>query len=161
MAFVRDYNSSSRGPTPQHPPDMNTALTSPNALASSAAVIEAADSFSAIAESLHHSLRAMSDQLSVPTEKAYALITEEYGLRTRLGILRGDAKNRVVIGVTSSQDEFLDLLSSAGQLIRTSRNIDEVAQIVITISALCVSIFPGKQVTVNFLVDRLRAEIRR
>jgi hypothetical protein len=30
---------------------------------------------------------------NVSTEKAYGLITEEYGLRTRLGILRADAKN--------------------------------------------------------------------
>ncbi|MGV1045496.1 hypothetical protein [Limnohabitans sp.] len=140
---------------------MTTLLSGQEALASSGAVAEASDSFAAIAEALHHSLRAMSDQLNVPTEKAYALITEEYGLRTRLGILRGDAKNRVVVGVNTTQEEFLSLLTGVAQLIRSSRSIDEIALVVNTVSVLCVSIFPGKRETVNFLLERLRLEIRR
>ena len=131
------------------------------ALSSPAAIDATADSFASIAEALHHSLRAMSDQLLVPTAKLYALITEEYGLRTRLGILRGDAVNRVVSGVDYSQDQLLNLLASVATFIRTSRSVDVISLVVNTVSVLCVAIFPGKSKTVNFLIDQLRSEINQ
>jgi hypothetical protein len=134
-------------------------MSNPKALASTEAIVKVSDSLSAFAEALHHSLRAISDQLNVPTEKAYALITEEYGLRTRLGILRGDAPNRVVKGVDASQEEFLDVLSHAVEFVRTSRSLEEIGMVVNTVSVLCVSIFPGKHTTVNFLLNTLKGEI--
>ncbi len=131
------------------------------ALASPDAVSAAADSFLEIADALHLSLRAISEQLGVSTVQAYALITEEYGLRTRLGILRGDAQNRVVAGVGISQQDFLHLLSSAATFIGHSRSVDQIASVVNTVSVLCVSIFPGKSGTVNYLLDQLRTEVLR
>ena len=103
----------------------------------------------------------MSDQLHVPTAKLYALITEEYGLRTRLGILRGDAVNRVVSGVDYSQDQLLTLLASVATFIRASRSVDLISLVVNTVSVLCVAIFPGKSKTVNFLIDQLLSEINQ
>jgi len=64
----------------------------PRALASTNAILEAAGCFESIANALHRSLLRLTDLAPNSTEKIYALITEEYGLRTRLGILRGDAK---------------------------------------------------------------------
>ena len=140
---------------------MNSLSLNHPALASPEAVSAAADSFWQIADALHLSLRAISEQLGVTTVEAYALITEEYGLRTRLGFLRGDAVNRVVADVGISQQDFLDLLSSAATFIRHSRSVDQIASVVNTVSVLCVSIFPGKNGTVNFLLDQLRAEVHR
>jgi hypothetical protein len=138
---------------------MHTSTSNPKALSSPRAVVEASELFATFAEALHHSLRAISDQLNVPTDRAYALITEEYGLRTRLGILRGDAHNRVVVGVACSQEDLLDVLGCAVKFIRSSRSVEEIGIVVNTVSVLCVSIFPGKHATVNFLVDMLRVEL--
>jgi hypothetical protein len=138
---------------------MNSLALNQPALASPEAISAAADSFWQIADALHLSLRAISEQLGVTTVEAYALITEEYGLRTRLGILRGDAANRVVAGIGISQQDFLALLSSAATFIRHSRSVDQIASVVNTVSVLCVSIFPGKRSTVNFLLDQLKAEL--
>jgi cytoskeletal protein CcmA (bactofilin family) len=74
------------------------------ALASTEDLVSIADLMSKIADKLHHTLRAISDLQSVPSEKLYALITEEYGLRTRLGILRGDKTNRIVEGTLIKGD---------------------------------------------------------
>jgi hypothetical protein len=69
------------------------------ALSTTEDLLAIADLMSKIADTLHHTLREIADVQSVPSEKLYALITEEYGLRTRLGILRGDRSNRLVEGV--------------------------------------------------------------
>jgi len=138
---------------------MHSTSPNPKALGSPQAVVEASDLFAAFAEALHHSLRAISGQSNVRTELAYALITEEYGLRTRLGILRGDAHNRVVVGVDSTQEDFLDVLAVAVKFISSSRSVEDIGVVVNTVSVLCVSIFPGKHATVNFLVDTLRVEL--
>jgi hypothetical protein len=49
---------------------MTVPISDQEALATPEAVTTAADLFALIAEALHFSLRAMSDQLNVPTEKA-------------------------------------------------------------------------------------------
>ena len=137
-----------------------TSFAPPNgALATPEAVAEVADCFASIAEALHHTLRSLSDQVNVPSEKLYALITEEYGLRTRLGILRGDAKNRVVQGVQLSQVALTDLLRQTATFIRQSKSVSEIAFVVNSVSVLCVSVFPGKQETIDFLVSRLKSEV--
>ena len=130
-----------------------------NALATPEMIAEIAEHFASIAEALHHTLRLLSDQAVVSTEKVYALITEEYGLRTRLGILRGDAKNRTVAGVNISQMGLIALLEQTATFIRNARSIDEIAFVVNSVSVLCVSTFPGKQETVNFLIHRLQVDI--
>jgi hypothetical protein len=139
---------------------MTTFPPSHAALATPEAISEVADCFASIAESLHHTLRSLSDQVNVSSsEKLYALITEEYGLRTRLGILRGDAKNRVVKGVEFSQADLVSLLRLTSAFIRQSKSVDEIAFVVNSTSVLCVSVFPGKQQTIDFLVGRLKFEI--
>lgn len=138
---------------------MTSISSSIGALSSPQAVSDVAECFASIAESLHLALRSMSDQVNVPAEKLYGLITEEYGLRTRLGILRGDAKNRVVIGVKCSQEVLITLLQQTSAFIRQSRSVDEIAFVVNSVSVLCVSVFPGKQQSIDFLIDRLRNEI--
>ena len=130
-----------------------------NALESPGSVIEIADSYSAIADSLHHVLNRWPGQFAVSTEKAYALLTEEYGLRVRLGILRSDAANRTVIGVNVNHAEFVDLLERTARIIKNADTVEQVAYLVNSVSVLCLSTFPGKHETVNFLIQRLRTDI--
>ena len=132
----------------------------PRALVSTEAVLEAADCFESIANALHRSLLRLADLEPTSTEKIYALITEEYGLRTRLGILRGDAKNRIVQGVSESQKDLVSLLSDTTRKITDSNSVDEIGLITNSVSALCVSIYPGKHKTVEFLIMNLREASR-
>ena len=138
---------------------MTILISSQEALATPEAVITTADFFALIAEALHFSIRYISDQQNVPTEKAYGLITEEYGLRTRLGILRADANNRVVLGIGVSQVDLNNLLVSAADFIRMSRSVDDVGRVFNSVSVLCVSIFPGKDATVRFLINQLKSDL--
>jgi hypothetical protein len=95
------------------------------AFSSKECLIEVANKFSAISDTLHLVLRGLSNQKEVTPQKAYSLITEEYGLRTRLAILKGDSENRLVSGVSESHDGFLNLLVETELLIKSIKNIDE------------------------------------
>ncbi len=130
------------------------------AFSSNEIICETADSFCLVADALHAALIKISSQTNVSSAKAYALITEEYGLRTRLGILRGDSDNRVVHGVGITHNDFLGLLSDTASCIQQSHSIEKIASVVNTVSLLCVAIFPGKNEIVNFLLQHLRKEVR-
>jgi len=131
------------------------------ALASTEDLVSIADLMSKIADKLHHTLRAISDLQSVPSEKLYALITEEYGLRTRLGILRGDKTNRIVEGVSISQADLEALLVRVTDEISKTRSLEVLGSLVNFVSVLCISIFPGKSRVLNFLIAELASEIEK
>ena len=122
-------------------------------------LIEVANKFSAISDTLHLVLRSLSNQKDVTPQKAYSLITEEYGLRTRLAILKGDSENRLVSGVSESHDSFLSLLAETELLIKSMKNIDEIAYLINSISVLCICIFPGKNVPLEFLISSFRDDV--
>jgi hypothetical protein len=126
-----------------------------NALAKPEYLIEVANIFSEIADALHHALRGLSDKDKVSSEKIFALITEEYGLRTRLGILKGDRFNRSVVGVAISQESLIKLLYGIPKLLSKIQSLDALASLINSISVLCVSIFPGKHKVINFLINEL------
>lgn len=130
-----------------------------NALAKPEHLIEVANLFSEIADALHHALRGLSDKDKVSSEKIFALITEEYGLRTRLGILKGDRFNRSVVGVAISQESLLKLLYGIPKLLSRIQSLDALASLINSISVLCVSIFPGKHKVINFLINELTESI--
>jgi hypothetical protein len=130
-----------------------------NALAKPEHLIELANLFSEIADALHHALIVLSDKDKVSSEKIFALITEEYGLRTRLGILKGDRFNRSVVGVAISQESLIQLLSCIPKLMSRIQSFDELASLINSISVLCVSIFPGKHKVINFLINELTESV--
>ena len=129
------------------------------AFSSKECLIEVANKFSAISDTLHLVLRGLSNQKEVTPQKAYSLITEEYGLRTRLAILKGDSENRLVSGVSETHDGFLNLLVDTELLIKSIKNIDEIAYLINSISVLCICIFPGKAVALDFLISSLRDDV--
>jgi hypothetical protein len=129
------------------------------AFSSKECLIEVANKFSAISDTLHLVLRGLSNQKEVTPQKAYSLITEEYGLRTRLAILKGDSENRLVSGVSETHDGFLNLLVDTELLIKTIKNIDEIAYLINSISVLCICIFPGKALALDFLISSLRDDV--
>jgi len=130
-----------------------------SALSTTEDLLAIADLMSKIADTLHHTLREIADLQSVPSEKLYALITEEYGLRTRLGILRGDRSNRLVEGVEISQKELEALLLRVIEAIKNTRSLEVLGSLVNFISVLCIAIFPGKRKVLNFVISELLIEI--
>ena len=130
-----------------------------SALSTTEDLLAIADLMSKIADTLHHTLREIADLQSVPSEKLYALITEEYGLRTRLGILRGDRSNRLVEGVEISQKELEALLLRVIEAIKKTRSLEVLGSLVNFISVLCIAIFPGKRKVINFVISELLHEI--
>ena len=124
-------------------------------------VLEVASRFSAIADSLHLTLRGLTNEKEVSTQKAYALITEEYGLRTRLAILKGNSENRLVLGVKEDQEIFIRLLIEVENLIKQMTSIEEIAYLINSISVLCIAIFPGKAETLDFLISSLKYDLLR
>jgi hypothetical protein len=68
--------------------------------------------------------------------------------------------NRTVDGVTFSQEELVELLRNTATFIRQSKSIQKIAFVVNSVSVLCVSTFPGKTDTVNFLIERLQSDLR-
>jgi len=132
-----------------------------SALSTPEHLVEVAGIFSEIADALHHALRELTDKDNVSTEKIFALITEEYGLRTRLGILKGDRFNRSVVGVAVNQKSLLELLSGIPHLLSTIQSLGELASMINSISVLCVSIFPGKERVINFLIDELKTSVEK
>jgi hypothetical protein len=124
-------------------------------------LLEVADRFSSIADSLHFSLRGLTNEKDVSPQKAYALITEEYGLRTRISILKGDSENRIVSGVQEDQASLLDLLVETEGLIKKMNSVDDLAFLVNSVSVLCIAIFPSKNLTLDFLIDCLRSDVGR
>jgi hypothetical protein len=129
------------------------------ALSTTEDLLAIADLMSKIADTLHHTLREIADLQSVPSEKLYALITEEYGLRTRLGILRGDRSNRLVEGVEISQKELEALLLRVIEAIKKTRSLEVLGSLVNFISVLCIAIFPGKRKVLNFVISELLIEV--
>ena len=129
------------------------------ALSTTEDLLAISDLMSKIADTLHHTLREIADLQSVPSEKLYALITEEYGLRTRLGILRGDRSNRLVEGVEISQKELESLLLRVIEAIKKTRSLEVLGSLVNFISVLCIAIFPGKRRVLNFVISELLTEI--
>ena len=129
------------------------------ALSTTEDLLAISDLMSKIADTLHHTLREIADLQSVPSEKLYALITEEYGLRTRLGILRGDRSNRLVEGVEISQKELEALLLRVIEAIKKTRSLEVLGSLVNFISVLCIAIFPGKRKVLNFVISELLIEI--
>jgi hypothetical protein len=137
-------------------------MTNPEcALSKPEHLVEVATIFSEIADALHQALRGISDKDKVSTEKTFALITEEYGLRTRLGILKGDRLNRTVVGVKVTQKYLLDLLSGIPEHLAKNQSIEDLASLVNSVSVLCVSIFPGKERVIDFLIEELKNSIEK
>ena len=153
MGFISQLHTNSQGQA------MTRSEKSNGALSTTEDLLAISDLMSKVADTLHHTLREIADLQSVPSEKLYALITEEYGLRTRLGILRGDRSNRLVEGVEISQKELEALLLRVIEAIKKTRSLEVLGSLVNFISVLCIAIFPGKRKVLNFVISELLIEI--
>ncbi len=125
-------------------------------------ILEAADQFFFIAESLHRRLTSgvAFAEGAQASRDLYSLLVEEYGLRARAAILRNDADAHTVENSTIDQDTILSILNQASQVIGQSVNLSELRSVVAHVSTLCVGINTRKGTLVDTLVTELRLELQ-
>lgn len=133
----------------------------PKAFSSITTVIETADHFFFVADALHKRLnsRSLTQGNSEPSDGLYGLLIEEYGLRTRAGILRNSAKAHVIDNASTDHSDLILLLRSSAETIGKIDDLRQLTRLTTTISTLCVSINPGKGHVVDFLVGELQNDL--
>lgn len=124
-------------------------------------VIETADHFFFVADALHKRLnsRSLKPGNGEPSDALYGLLIEEYGLRTRAGILRNSAKAHLINNANTNHSDLLQLLRSSAETIGKINDLLQLTRLTTTISTLCVSINPGKGHVVDFLVNELQGDL--
>jgi len=129
------------------------------ALSNEKNVIEVADHFYTIANALHFRLSTKARAESENLEDLYSLLTEEYGLRARAGILRNSAKTHIVSDSTATQVELCEALSHATTKIPEIAEIAQLRTLTKTVSTLCVCISPGKGRVIDFMLQELLRDL--
>lgn len=133
-------------------------MNSAKALSSIECVQSVANRFFAIADAVHKHLNANSSQNASRATDAvdqFGLLIEEYGLRTRAGILRNSASQYVVTGARTEQEELERCLDLIAQKIGNVPDLVDLRSILASVSTLCVGISPGKSHVIDFLVADL------
>ena len=133
----------------------------PKAFSSVTTVVETADHFFFVADALHKRLnsRSLTQGNGEPSDALYGLLIEEYGLRTRAGILRNSAKAHVIENASVNHSDLIQLLRSSAETIGKIDDLLQLTRLTTTISTLCVSINPGKGHVVDFLVRELQDDL--
>jgi len=129
------------------------------ALSNAENVIEVSDHFYAIANALHSRLSAQTNAQNKPFEDLYALLTEEYGLRTRAGILRHNVTSHIVSDAKTTQIEFCEALSRTAAEVLGIVELVQLRTLTTTVSTLCVCIGPGKGRVVDFMFRELLRDL--
>lgn len=131
------------------------------AFSSVANVVETADQFFFVADALHKRLnsRSLTQGNSEPSDALYGLLIEEYGLRTRAGILRNSAKAHVINNSSVDHSDLIQLLRKSAETISKIDDLLPLTRLTTTISTICVGINPDKGHVVDFLVNELQEDL--
>lgn len=137
-------------------------LTSNPALSTVADVVAVADQFFGIADLLHRRLSGspIGHGQDKHSTDLYGLLVEEYGLRTRAGILRNDAATHVVGNAVVEQEQLVKVLAEAGAVLTGLAHLSQIRSLIAVVSALCVGISPGKGRIVDFLAKELDSDLQ-
>jgi hypothetical protein len=131
-----------------------TALVPP-ALHSYEDVKEFANGLLRITDQLHRALRRLTSMSNDYSGTAYALLTEEYGLRARTNILLHDSARHRLEGLSFSQQDLLRTLEQVGADIEIANSLEMLSSTVADLAMFATSISPGKERVVNFLAGEL------
>lgn len=132
-----------------HPTCMHSALST------NEDVMEFAHSLLRVSDQLHRTLRQLTSVARNDSGTAYALLTEEYGLRARTNILLNDSARHQLEGLSFSQQELLQALEQVGRYIENADSLEVLSSTVSDLVTFATSISPGKEKIVNFLAGEL------
>lgn len=125
------------------------------ALSSHEDVTEFAHSLLRVSDQLHRTLRQLTSVARNDSGTAYALLTEEYGLRARTNILLHDGARHRLDGLSFSQQDLLRTLEQVGRHIENADSLETLSSTVSDLATFATSISPGKEKIVNFLAGEL------
>lgn len=125
------------------------------ALSSHEDVMEFAHCLLRVSDQLHHTLRQLTSVARNDSGTAYALLTEEYGLRARTNILLNDGARHRLDGLSFSQQDLLRALEQVGRHIENADSLEILSSTVADLATFATSISPGKEKIVNFLASEL------
>lgn len=127
----------------------------PRALSSEEKVRELALLFIRITEAIHHTLKKHSASDPSLAAGAYALLTEEYALRSRAQTLLIEPGRFVHVGLNTTQQEMLGALEGIYAKLINACTLDEISEIVISVVLFANSTASRKSGVITFLLDDL------
>ena len=126
------------------------------ALESEEQVRELASLFIRMSEAIHHALRELAGSQSQNAASAYALLTEEYALRSRANMLMIEASRFARPGLDATQQEMLSTLEAIYIKLKSACTLDELSEIIIGVVLFANSIASTKNHIVCFLLNELK-----
>jgi hypothetical protein len=101
-------------------------------------------------------LRELASGESQNAAPAYALLTEEYALRSRANMLMIEPSRFARSGLNTTQQEMLGTLEAIYLKLKGACTLDELSEIITGIVLFANSIASKKNHVVSFLIDDLR-----
>lgn len=129
------------------------------ALTSEEQVRELASLFIRMSEAIHHALRELAGSRSQNAASAYALLTEEYALRSRANMLMIEASRFARPGLTITQQEMLNTIDAMHSKLKGAHTLEELTEIIIGVVLFANSIASQKNHIVTFLLNDLKSSV--
>ncbi|MFS2004584.1 hypothetical protein ACEN9F_13255 [Duganella sp. CT11-25] len=134
--------------------------TESNALQTEQQVRELALSIMRACGAIHDSLRELSGTASKEDNTLpYALLTEEYALRSRANTLLIEAKRLARPGLAISQQEMLGILETLDRRIKAVSSLRELAELINSATLFANSVMSMKTNVISFLLSDLNQTI--
>jgi len=135
-------------------------ITNIQALAAEQQVRELALSLMRVCGSIHDVLRELSgatkkEDSSLP----YALLTEEYALRSRANTLLIEAKRLAQPNLEFFQQELLSVLESVDTRIKSTSSLSELSELITGTALFANSIMSRKASVIQFLLNELKQTV--
>lgn len=129
------------------------------ALTSDEQVRELASLFIRMSEAIHHALRELAGSKSQNAASAYALLTEEYALRSRANMLMIEANRFARPGLDTTQQEMLNTLEAIYAKLKSACTLEELSEIIIGVVLFANSIASPKNHIFSFLLNDLKKAV--
>lgn len=126
------------------------------ALSTADQIREISTIFIKMSEAIHHALRELSGSKSQNAASAYALLTEEYALRSRANMLMIEAERFARPGLAVTQKDMVATLEVIYVKLKSTCSVDELAELIIGVELFANSVASTKNHVISFLLDELK-----
>lgn len=134
--------------------------TGSDALQTEQQVRELAFSIMRACGAIHDTLRELSGAASKEDNTLpYALLTEEYALRSRANTLLIEAKRLARPGLAISQQEMLGILETLDRRIKAASSLRELAELINSATLFANSVMSMKTNVISFLLSDLNQTV--
>lgn len=126
------------------------------ALASEEQVRELASVFIKISEAIHQALRELTVGEQKNAAPAYALLTEEYALRSRANMLMIEPNRFARPGLETTQQEMLDTLEAIYLKLKSACAVEDLSEMITSVLLFANSTASKKNYIATFLLEDLK-----